>query len=131
VKLVWVALGGALGALLRYGLGKGLADWNPHSSFSAGTLLSNLIGCVLMGALVVVIGQMSQPHKDILTAFVLAGFLGSLTTFSTFILEVFKLSQDASLRIVLGHLGGHLGLGFFGLWLGYNLAVRLVSSTGA
>lgn len=129
MKLVWVALGGALGALLRYGLGKGLTDWNPHSSFSAGTLLSNLIGCVLMGALVVVIGQMSQPHKDILTAFVLAGFLGSLTTFSTFILEVFKLSQDASLRIVLGHLGAHLGLGFFGLWLGYNLAVRLVSPT--
>ena len=129
MKLVWVALGGALGALLRYGLGKWLTDWNPHSSFSAGTLLSNLIGCVLMGALVVVIGQMSQPHKDILTAFVLAGFLGSLTTFSTFILEVFKLSQDASLRIVLGHLGAHLGLGFFGLWLGYNLAVRLVSPT--
>ena len=129
MKLVWVALGGALGALLRYGLGKGLTDWNPHSSFSAGTLLSNLIGCVLMGALVVVIGQMSQPHKDILTAFVLAGFLGSITTFSTFILEVFKLSQDASLRIVLGHLGAHLGLGFFGLWLGYNLAVRLVSPT--
>ena len=43
MKLMWVALGGALGALLRYGLGKGLADWNPHSSFSAGTLLSNLI----------------------------------------------------------------------------------------
>ena len=130
MKLMWVALGGALGALLRYGLGKGLADWNPHSSFSAGTLLSNLIGCVLMGALVVVIEQMSQPHKDLLTAFVLAGFLGSLTTFSTFILELFKLTQDGGLRIVLGHLGAHLGLGFFGLWLGYNLAVRLVSPTG-
>jgi CrcB protein len=123
-NLLWVALGGALGAMARYGLGKGLTNWNPHPSFSAGTLLANLIGCVLMGALVEMIGQMEQPQKDMLSAFLLAGFLGSLTTFSTFILEVFKLSQSSSLKIVLGHLGGHLGIGMFGLWLGYNLAQR-------
>lgn len=123
-NLAWVALGGALGALARYGLGKGMANWNPHASFSAGTLLANLIGCVLMGATVEVIAGLPQPQKDIWSAFLLAGFLGSLTTFSTFILEVFKLTQSSDLKIVLSHLGGHLGIGFFGLWMGYNLAQK-------
>jgi fluoride exporter len=126
-NLFWVGLGGALGAMARYGMGNGLSNWNPHSSFSAGTLLANLSGCLLMGALVEVIGQMNQPQKDILSAFVLAGFLGSLTTFSTFILEAFKLGQSGNLRITLAHLGGHLGVGFFGLWLGYNLSQRFTS----
>lgn len=126
-ELLWVALGGALGALLRYGLGKGMENWNPHPSFSAGTLAANLIGCFLMGALVVMIGQSQQPQRDILAAFLLAGFLGSLTTFSTFVLEVFKLGQSGGFRLMLGHLGAHLGVGMLGLWSGFSLATSFRS----
>ena len=113
--------------MARYGLGKGLTHWNPHLFFSAGTLLANLIGCVLMGALVELIANLNPPHKEILSAFLLAGFLGSLTTFSTFILEVFRLGQSGNTKIVLAHLGGHLGLGLFGFWLGYSLSQRFSS----
>ena len=125
MKLVAVALGGALGALARYGLGKGLTHLDPHPSFSVGTLCANLFGCFLMGALVVWIGQLEDPHKELLGAFLLAGFLGSLTTFSTFVLEVFKLAEDAGIKMLLGHLGAHLGIGMLGLWLGYALATRV------
>jgi CrcB protein len=120
--LALVAAGGALGALSRFGLGKLLQDWNPHPAFSVGTLAANLAGCLLMGFLVVVVGSLSPPQREALGAFLLTGFLGSLTTFSTFILEFVRLSEESTRRLVATHLSAHLLVGAAGLWVGYRTA---------
>lgn len=127
--LLWVALGGALGALGRFGLGKAFRQWNPHESFSVGTLAANLAGCFLMGLLVVVIAQSEELHREALTAFFLTGFLGSLTTFSTFILEFFKLAGHGNSKLVVSHLVAHLAIGVLGLWAGYSAAHQFVESS--
>ena len=121
----WVALGGALGALARYGLAKGLEQWNPHTYFSAGILAANLLGCFLMGFLVLSLGQMNPSYRDLLAAFLLTGVLGSLTTFSTFILEVFKLAQSGDTKQMLAHFAAHMVLGILGLWVGYGAAAKI------
>ena len=82
-----------------------------------------------MGALVVVIGGLSDTQREVMAAFLLTGFLGSLTTFSTFVLEFFKLNQSNEPKIVIAHLLGHLALGFTGLWIGHSLAQRFFVST--
>lgn len=124
-KLGLVALGGALGALSRYGLGRALHHWNPHPWFSIGTLVANVVGCFLMGASIVWIGELDEVYRDALSAFILVGFLGSLTTFSTFILEFVKLAQHSEFKVVLTQCAAHLILGVVGLWLGHSLAQKL------
>lgn len=119
-----VALGGALGSVLRFGLGRALESWNPHAAFSMGTLAANLIGCLLMGLLVVWVAQFEQVSQEMLKAFLLTGFLGGLTTFSTFAFELFRLGQERHGKLLLTHLGSHLLIGTLGLWLGYAWAKR-------
>lgn len=123
--LGFVALGGALGAMSRFGLAKALQAWNPHPAFSVGTLLANLLGCVMMGFLVVWVGHLEGSTRDAWAAFLLTGFLGSLTTFSTFVLEFFKLAEERYGKMLLTHLSAHLLMGALGLWLGYSSARKL------
>jgi fluoride exporter len=108
----------------RYGLGKVFSQWDPHPSFSAGTLLANLAGCALMGALAVWIGQLSETYREAVGLFLLTGFLGSLTTFSTYIFEVFRLAQAGGVKMFLTHTAAHLIVGMGGLWLGFSLAQK-------
>lgn len=124
--IAMVAAGGALGALSRFGLSKLLQDWNPHPAFSVGTLLANLAGCILMGILVVWVGHLEPLQRDAMAAFLLTGFLGSLTTFSTFILEFVKLSEDGYPHLVATHLVAHLMVGAMGLWAGYHGARKML-----
>ena len=125
-----MGLGGCLGALARYGLSKLLQPANPHPFFSAGTLTANVVGCMLMGFLVVAFAQdMEEGYREVLVALVLTGFLGSLTTFSTFVLEFFNLSQGPGSKLAFGHLAAHLCTGLFGLWAGHTLGQKLFGVT--
>ena len=125
-EILLVGLGGCLGALARYGLSKLLQPANPHPFFSAGTLTANVLGCMLMGFLVVLFAQdMEEGYREALVAFILTGFLGSLTTFSTFILEFFKLSQTPGVKLAFSHLAAHLCTGLFGLWAGHALGQKI------
>lgn len=80
-----VCLGASLGALLRWALS---AHLNPlHSALPMGTLVANLLGGYLVGVAVTVVAQypMIPPAWRL---FMITGFLGGLTTFSTFSAEV-------------------------------------------
>ena len=114
-SVLFVAAGGALGALCRYLTGMfAAALFGPL--FPTGTLIVNVAGCFVIGS---VYG--SQP-EGMLGEFVLQGFCGALTTFSTFSLDSFRLFQQGYegkavanifLNMVLGIGAAALGLTLF------------------
>jgi CrcB protein len=85
-----VAAGGVVGAELRYGL----ADAVPHSAsgFPWSTVYINSLGCVLLGVLMVVLSQLTSPHR-LLRPFLGIGILGGFTTFSTFTVDTERLIE--------------------------------------
>jgi fluoride exporter len=111
-----VGAGAALGAWMRWGLSLWLNARNAH--FPYGTLAANLIGGYLVGLAVAYFAQ--NPNLDAnARLFVITGFLGGLTTFSTYSAEVVTLLQRGepgwALAVASGHLAGSLiltALGF-------------------
>jgi fluoride exporter len=83
-----VALGGAIGALARYGMGVTLPA--RVDSFPWETLLVNTVGCALIGVLMVLATEV-WPARRLLRPFAGAGLLGGFTTFSAYALEIERL----------------------------------------
>ena len=111
-----ICFGACLGALARWQLGL----WLNHSGalMPWGTLAANLIGGYLVGVCVGVFQQL--PELDPLWRLTLVtGFLGALTTFSSFSAEVVTMLQQARYALALGtasmHLFGSLALTLLGL----------------
>ncbi|MCT8986268.1 fluoride efflux transporter CrcB [Shewanella phaeophyticola] len=90
-NVLLVAIGGSIGAVLRYLLSIFMIQLFG-SSFPFGTLMVNLLGSFLMGV-VYALGQLSHVSPEI-KALVGVGLLGALTTFSTFSNETLLLMQD-------------------------------------
>lgn len=91
---VWVALGGALGSVLRFGVSEWMAQ-RVGTGFPWGTLLVNAAGSLLIGILASLavpdgVRLLSQTPAR---AFLIAGFCGGFTTFSTFSLQTLALAQ--------------------------------------
>ena len=115
VSLLAIGFGAALGAWLRWGLGIILNPLFP--TVPLGTLAANLLGGYLVGAAVTVFhSHVDRPVE--VKLFVITGFLGGLTTFSTFSAEVVNMIQRNEYGWALStaalHLGGSLlltGLG--------------------
>ena len=85
--VIQVALGGAIGAAARYGVGVALVR---PGAFPIGVLAVNIIGSFLMGLIVVYLGQKMLSH---LNPFLMTGILGGFTTFSAFSLETYTLFE--------------------------------------
>jgi CrcB protein len=90
--LLAVAAGGALGALCRYGV-NGLLYPVMGGRFPLGTLSVNVLGSLLIGVLYVLIVEKSPLSLE-WRNFLMVGFVGSLTTFSTFSLDALALWQN-------------------------------------
>ena len=108
-----IFLGGGLGSVARYLLGVAL----PARTFPLGTLLANLIGCLLIGYL----AQTLARDNAALRALCITGFCGGFTTFSTFTNDLFLLGRNQQWEVALlygtvSFIGGILCLG-----LGYKL----------
>ena len=124
VGLVAVGLGAALGAWLRWGLSVALNHVTPN--LPLGTLTANIVGGYLIGIAVEIV-----MHHSLLTPewrlFIITGFLGGLTTFSTFSAEaVGLLSRQQygwALGLILAHLAGSLAMTALGI-----ATVRAVST---
>lgn len=114
--IVAISLGASLGALLRWGLSVGLNGLFP--AVPPGTLAANLVGGYLVGVAVAFFGQMPQLPPE-WRLFVVTGFLGGLTTFSTFSAEIVHLLQQGRVAWAFAgaalHLGGSLVLTFAGI----------------
>ncbi|UUX95735.1 fluoride efflux transporter CrcB [Aquabacterium sp. J223] len=121
-----IGLGAALGALLRWALSLRLNGLWP--ALPLGTLAANLVGGYLVGVAVGVFAQ-HPGLSPLWRLFLVTGFLGGLTTFSTFSAEVVDALTDgrtgAAVLAVALHLGGSLaltllGIATVGLWRGVS-----------
>jgi CrcB protein len=111
-----ISLGAALGAVLRWALGLSLNTLFP--TVPPGTLAANLIGAYLIGLAISFFSQHTGLAPE-WRLFVITGFLGGLTTFSTFSAEVTTLLQQGRLAWALGavsiHVAGSLAMTLLGM----------------
>lgn len=114
-----IAAGGAIGALARYGVGLAL----PHGTgaFPLGTFLINVVGCLLIGALIVVITEWRQAHP-LVRPFVVTGFLGGFTTFSTYAVDSEQLLATGRVGTAAAYIAGMLAAAVLATWAGIRLA---------
>ena len=103
VQALAVALGAALGALLRWRAGLWLnAMW---TGFPLGTLLVNAVGGLLIGS---ALAWFEQSPDELLRLLLVTGFLGGLTTFSAFSVESLLLLQHGEWLLAAGHTLAHV-----------------------
>lgn len=120
IQVLAVAIGGAIGCCLRYLATLGAARV-VGTSFPAGTLLVNVLGCLLAGLLFGLAAERAG-FPPILRLLVMTGFLGGFTTFSAFSLETVNLMRDGSWAIALGSIAANNVIGLTaavaGIYLG-------------
>ena len=100
-KLLSIAAGGAIGAVLRYGVA-GVVQNYMLSMYPWGTLAVNLIGSFLAGLLWALAEYTYLPPQ--LKTFMFIGILGGFTTFSTYMLETFHLMREGEYYLALGNI---------------------------
>ena len=120
MKLLLIGLAGMTGTLCRFWLSEFVAR-RYGEAFPLGTLVVNLIGCFVAGLLFQLIEERSLLTPTT-RAVLLIGFLGGLTTFSSFGLQTFALLRDgqlglAALNVAIANLAALLMV-----WLGFMLA---------
>lgn len=120
-SVIFVALGGALGSVLRYLLGTWIQSVSKSIDFPYGTLTVNLIGCFVIG----ILAHLAET-RGVFTlesrAFVFVGILGGFTTFSSFGNDTVNLVRDGESWNALANVGANVILGLVLVWLGRTVA---------
>jgi CrcB protein len=122
--LLYVALGSAIGGVSRYLLG-GLIQRLLDTTFPAGTLLVNISGSFLLGALLryaIDTPTLSPEVRALLTI----GFCGGYTTFSTFSYETVALLEDGEWTRAGLYVGASVLLSLVGTFLGFAVAREVI-----
>ncbi|MCG8537184.1 MAG: fluoride efflux transporter CrcB [Pseudomonadales bacterium] len=123
-QLLWVALGGALGAMSRFAV-SGWINAKSTAAYPFGTLAVNVLGSFLFGLLFVAVFS-TVPMRESLRLFILVGFLGAFTTFSTFSFETLRLIEEGQLWVAVANVLSSCLLCLLGVWLGTVIARNLL-----
>jgi len=122
IQLLAIGLGGFVGAITRYAI----HTWALRlGTFPYGTLIVNVTGCFLLGVIYTVAREREDVSVNV-QSFLTFGFLGSVTTFSTFGGETVELLRQDHLYQALANIALNLLLGLFGVGMGRALVLRLV-----
>ena len=123
-QIIVVALGGAFGAVTRFLVSSGIYQWLGRD-FPYGTLVVNVVGSFLMGLLTEALILQRVSIGIEYRAAILVGFIGALTTFSTFSLETFYLLEQGNIGKALLNIGVSVIACLFAVWLGLVCAKGL------
>lgn len=114
--IIYVALGGAIGSVLRY-LTTILVSKYWSNNFPMATFLTNIFGCFFIGLLLGILTKNNLQNSD-LKWFLITGFCGGYTTFSAFGLENVTLFQNNNSLLAIGYIGLSIIISLFSVWLG-------------
>ena len=115
-KLFFIAIGGAVGSVLRYGM-SGLTHKYMDGILPWGTLVVNLIGCFMIGFLWQFFEMFIISPNTRLLIFI--GMLGAFTTFSTYGLETFNLIRESEIKFAILNVLGSNILGLLMVYCGF------------
>lgn len=125
--VLWVALGGALGSVARYACSGWVARLFGET-FPWGTLFVNVAGSLLIGFGATVTSPDGRWLASPATRqFLLVGFCGGFTTFSTFSLQNLALLNDSEWTLAAANMAGSVAACMVGVWLG-AVAGNLINS---
>ena len=96
IKIIYIALGGAVGSILRFILSNFFKIYSPV--FPLGTLFINLIGCFFIGLFANYLYS-KEISETFIVYFIIIGVLGSFTTFSSFSLEAIELLKQNKMHL--------------------------------
>jgi CrcB protein len=119
--VIFVALGGAFGSVLRYLLSTWTQAISKSIDFPYGTLTVNLVGCFVIGFLAY-LAEARGAFTAESRAFVFVGILGGFTTFSSFGNETINLLRDGESLNALANVGANVIFGLILVWLGRTVA---------
>jgi fluoride exporter len=125
LNVVMVALGGAIGSALRYGVNLGARAF-VGNDFPWATLTVNVLGSFLMGLLVSILTERFTDQPD-LRLFLATGVLGGFTTFSAFSLDVLGLIQRGQNAIALVYVLASVALSILAVFGGFMVSRALGS----
>lgn len=117
--ILLVALGGAIGSVLRYLTSVFVAKYYSNV-FPLATFITNAVGCVLIGIFIGLIVKNEMASQDI-KWFLITGFCGGYTTFSAFSYENITLFQNGNSALALAYIGLSVIIGLSAVWLGLYL----------
>ena len=122
-QVFMVALGGGIGAALRYLT----SEWISNEGFPYATLVVNLVGAFLMGALAIALAE-QVISKDLALLFG-TGLLGGLTTMSAFSVETIRLIEEQQTGIAASYVGLTIVLCPLLAFIGWRLSETILGST--
>jgi len=122
-KTILVGVAGLIGTLLRYWL-SGLAARQYGETFPWGTLIVNLVGCFLAGAVFYVTQEWFLISPTLRTV-ILIGLLGGFTTFSSYGLQTFTLLRDGEIGWAAINIAVSNVFGLLMVWTGYVVSKAL------
>lgn len=122
MNLLYVGMGGAIGAMLRYALAAVGSNLVARTDIPFPTLAANVLGSLLMGAALAWFQR--QPDAEGLRLFLTTGLLGGFTTFSAFSGETLHLLQRGQTGLALGYIATSLLGCLLAAWLGYAAVAR-------
>jgi CrcB protein len=122
---LWIAIGGAIGSVARFWC-SGVVARLIGETFPWGTIIVNVVGSFIIGFAATAMSPDGRVFAgNTARAFVMAGFCGGFTTFSSFSLQTLNLLNDGEWVPAIGNVGLSVVLCLIAVWAGHILAMNL------